>query len=78
MLIFYLRSYGGFIKHMINIFQISLGFFLFSFCCFIYIIRQVPIYFSCLRERCNTVFAANLQKCFVDTETSPDIPSTWG
>ena len=32
----------------------------------IYILKQVPIYFSCLGERCFTV---KLQKCFVDFET---------
>lgn len=36
--------------------------------------KQVPVYFSCLAERCEAVL---LQKCFVCHETSPAFPSAW-
>ena len=39
------------------------------------ILKQVPIYSSCLRECCNHVWP--LQKCFVDYEILPSFPSAW-
>ena len=39
---------------------------------FFHILKQFPIYFSCLGECCN---AAKLHKCFVNYESSADFPS---
>ena len=51
----------------------SQGFWILGLPWFFNILKQVPIYFSCLLE-CR--FTVNLQKCFVDVETY--VPSTWG
>ena len=37
---------------------------------FSYILKQVPIYFSCFGERCNSVLLWSSRKHFVDSETS--------
>lgn len=39
---------------------------------------EVPIYLSCLRDRCQVIFAVKLQKCFTDYDASSDFPSTRG
>ena len=38
---------------------------------FFYVLKPVPIYFSCLGEYCNSFFAVKLDKYFMDYETSP-------
>lgn len=41
----------------------------------IFVLRQVPVYLSCLWERCSTVL---LRGCRNVLWTSPDFPSAWG
>lgn len=42
---------------------------------FVYILKQVSMYFSCLGPCC---FSVKLRKHSVGCETSPDVPSAWG
>ena len=51
---------------------------LFSGFFFLTFFKQIPIYFSCLGKCYKCCFAAKLQKCFVNYQTSPDFPSAQG
>ena len=51
------------------------GAILFVFLLLFHVLKQVPIYFSCLGECCNAV---KLHKCFVDYESSADFPLACG
>ena len=54
-----------------------------SFCSFFHffffdILKQDPIYFSCLGECCNAVSDVKSHEYIVDYKTAPGFPSAWG